>query len=49
MTITITLEDVDGGTKVTGLHEGLPPGVPIADNEAGWESAFARLAALVEE
>ena len=48
MTITITLADADGGTEVTGLHEGLPPGVSIADNQAGWESALARLAALVE-
>jgi uncharacterized protein YndB with AHSA1/START domain len=48
MKITITLVDADGGTLVTGLHEGLPPGVSTADNEAGWESALARLAALVE-
>jgi uncharacterized protein YndB with AHSA1/START domain len=48
MTVTITLADADGGTEVTGLHEGLPPGVSLADNEAGWESALARLAALVE-
>jgi uncharacterized protein YndB with AHSA1/START domain len=49
MTVTITLEEADGGTNVTGLHEGLPPGLRIADNEAGWKSALARLAALVEE
>jgi len=48
MTITIILADADGGTEVTGLHEGLPPGVSTADNQAGWESALARLAALVE-
>ena len=48
MTITIILADADGGTEVTGLHEGLPPGVSIADNQAGWESALARLATLVE-
>jgi len=48
MTITITLADADAGTEVTGLHEGLPPGVSIADNQAGWESALARLATLVE-
>ena len=49
MTITITLSDVDGGTEVVGVHEGLPPGVSIADNELGWRLALARLAALVEE
>ena len=48
MKITITLAEADGGTEVTGLHEGLPPGVSIADNETGWESALARLATLVE-
>jgi uncharacterized protein YndB with AHSA1/START domain len=48
MKITISLVDADGGTEVTGTHEGLPPGVPLADNEAGWASALARLAALLE-
>jgi uncharacterized protein YndB with AHSA1/START domain len=49
MKVTITLVDADGGTDVLGVHEGLPPGVSIADNEAGWQSALARLAALVED
>ncbi|MGE5273497.1 MAG: SRPBCC family protein [Verrucomicrobiota bacterium] len=49
MKITITLADVDGGTEVIGVHEGLPPGVSIPDNEVGWQSSLARLAALVEE
>jgi uncharacterized protein YndB with AHSA1/START domain len=48
MRITITLADSGAGTEITGLHEGLPPGVSTAENEAGWESALARLAALVE-
>jgi len=48
MTITITLVDADGGTDVVGVHDGLPPGVSAADNELGWQSALARLAALVE-
>ena len=48
MTITITLADVDGGTDILAVHDGLPPGVPIADNEAGWRSSLAKLAALVE-
>jgi uncharacterized protein YndB with AHSA1/START domain len=48
MRITITLADDDGGTEVVGLHEALPPGVSLADNELGWESALTRLAALVE-
>jgi uncharacterized protein YndB with AHSA1/START domain len=49
MTITLTLTDADGGTDVLAVHDGLPPGVPLADNEAGWRDALAKLAALVEE
>lgn len=50
MTITISLADADGGgTDVLAVHDGLPPGVPIADNEAGWQEALGKLAALVEE
>jgi len=48
MTITIKLADADDGTDVIAVHDGLPPGVPTADNEAGWREALARLAALVE-
>jgi uncharacterized protein YndB with AHSA1/START domain len=49
MRVTISLADVDvGGTEVVGLHEGVPPGVALSDNELGWESALSRLAALVE-
>ena len=49
MTITISLADADGGgTDVLAVHDGLPSGVPIVDNEAGWREALAKLAALVE-
>ena len=49
MTITITLRDADeGGTELIAVHDGVPPGISVADNEAGWQSALARLAALVE-
>ena len=49
MTITITLSDSDdGGTNLIAVHDSVPPGVSAADNEAGWQSALARLAALVE-
>jgi len=48
MTITITLADADGGTDVLAVHDGLPPGLSAADNEAGWRSSLAKLAALVE-
>ena len=48
MTITLELADANGGTDVLAVHEGLPPGVPTADNETGWRMALDKLAALVE-
>jgi uncharacterized protein YndB with AHSA1/START domain len=48
MTMTTTLSDADGGTDVTVLHEGIPDGVPAADNEAGTRMALTALASLVE-
>jgi uncharacterized protein YndB with AHSA1/START domain len=48
MRMTISLEDVADGTEVVGVHEGIPAGVALADNELGWQSALSRLAALVE-
>jgi uncharacterized protein YndB with AHSA1/START domain len=48
MTITFTLVDADGGTDVLAVHDDLPSGVSPADNELGWQSSLAKLAALVE-
>jgi uncharacterized protein YndB with AHSA1/START domain len=48
MTITTSLADVDGGTEVLAIHDGLPRGVSTSDNETGWREALAKLAALVE-
>jgi uncharacterized protein YndB with AHSA1/START domain len=48
MTITFRLSDAQGGTDVLGLHEDVPPGVSLADNEQGWRMALAKLAAWVE-
>ena len=48
MTSTITLAEANGGTDVVAVHEGLPPGVSLADNETGWRMALAKLAALAE-
>lgn len=45
--ITYTLSDVDGGTEVVGLHEGLPDGVSLADNEDGWRMSLDKLARFV--
>ena len=48
MTITTTLTDVQGGTDVLAVHDGLPPGLSPADNEIGWREALARLVAFLE-
>jgi uncharacterized protein YndB with AHSA1/START domain len=48
MTITMTLTDADGGTEISAVHDRLPPGLSSADNEVGWQSSLAKLAALVE-
>ncbi len=48
MTITISLADAGGGTDVLAVHDQLPPGLSAADNEVGWRSSLAKLAALVE-
>jgi uncharacterized protein YndB with AHSA1/START domain len=48
MTITYLLADADGGTVVTGVHEYLPPGLSVADNELGWSMSMEKLAELVE-
>jgi uncharacterized protein YndB with AHSA1/START domain len=48
MTLTISLVDADGGTEILAVHDRLPPGLSPADNEAGWRSSLAKLAALVE-
>jgi uncharacterized protein YndB with AHSA1/START domain len=48
MTMTWTLHDVDGGTEVDLLHEGIPDVVPPQDNETGSRMSLSKLAAYVE-
>jgi uncharacterized protein YndB with AHSA1/START domain len=48
MTVMITLEEAGEGTDVIAVHDGLPLGVSLADNETGWQMALAKLAAVVE-
>ncbi|MER5385374.1 SRPBCC domain-containing protein [Streptomyces sp. NPDC002688] len=48
MTMTTKLTEVDGGTKVVIVHEGVPDAVPAADNETGTRMALDNLARLVE-
>jgi uncharacterized protein YndB with AHSA1/START domain len=47
MTMTTTLTDVAGGTRVAVVHEGLPDVVPATDNELGTRMALENLARLV--
>ena len=48
MTLTTTLREVDGGTLVELVHEGVPDGIPPEQNEEGTRMALANLAAYVE-
>ncbi|GGQ02685.1 uncharacterized protein YndB with AHSA1/START domain [Actinomadura coerulea] len=48
VTMTTTLTEVDGGTEVLVVHEGMPDTVPAADNETGTRMALDSLAELVE-
>jgi hypothetical protein len=48
MTSPINLPDSDGGTNVEAVHDELPPGVALADNELGWRLAIAKLAKHIE-
>ncbi|NES27939.1 polyketide cyclase [Micromonospora terminaliae] len=48
MTMITTLTDVDGGTEVVVVHDGIPDAIPAEDNEMGTRMALANLASLVE-
>jgi uncharacterized protein YndB with AHSA1/START domain len=48
MTITYALSDAVGGTALTAVHEGVPPGVAPEDNALGWEQSLRKLAAYAE-
>jgi len=48
MTMTWTLSEVEGGTEVGLLHEGLPDAVPPEDNATGTRMSLTKLAAYVE-
>jgi uncharacterized protein YndB with AHSA1/START domain len=47
--VTTTLSDTDHGTEVTVLHEGIPSGVRVEDNELGTAQALAKLAEMFEQ
>lgn len=48
MTVSLSLEDHDGGSDLIAVHDGLPPGLSTDDNELGWRLSLAKLARLVE-
>jgi hypothetical protein len=48
MRITVSLADVEGGTKVTMFFEDIPRGISLEDNQRGLKSSLAKLADLVE-
>lgn len=48
MTVTITLEEVDGGTEVTVHHAGIPKTLATEGAQEGWAMSLENLARLVE-
>jgi uncharacterized protein YndB with AHSA1/START domain len=48
MTLTVTFDEVRGGTNVTLLFERLPPGVRAEDNEEGSRLSLEQLARRFE-
>jgi uncharacterized protein YndB with AHSA1/START domain len=48
MTVTFTLTDVDSATDVLAIHDNVPSGIALADNETGWSMALDKLVLLVE-
>jgi hypothetical protein len=46
--VAIGLADACGGTDALAIHDGLPRGTPIADDEAGGQPSFVKPAAHVE-
>lgn len=43
-TVEVTLEEVDGGTRVTLKHTGLPDAEAVAQHAHGWDLYLGRLA-----
>ena len=47
MLVTVELEEIDGKTKLTLRHEGMPADM-AADAETGWNESFDKLAASLQ-
>jgi hypothetical protein len=48
MSSTRIRRHVNAPREIVAVHDRLPPGLSPADNEVGWQSSLAKLAALVE-
>lgn len=48
MRVTVTFEEVEGGTKVSIVQEGVPAVIPVEDATTGWGMSLENLARLVE-
>lgn len=48
MKVTVTLEEVPEGTRVTIVQENIPKAIPLEDARTGWTSTLENLARLVE-
>lgn len=48
MRVTITFEEVDGGTRVTAVQENIPAFIPLEGSQVGWSQSLDNLARLVE-
>ena len=49
MMVTVIFEDVNGKTRMTLRHAGLPAGMMIDSANEGWSSSFDKLAGVVAE
>jgi len=49
MTITYTISESNGGTNLNIIHDNLPLGVSMSDNEIGWKMALDKFAMLLEK
>ena len=47
MLVTVTFEELEGGTKLTLRHAGIPEGRMSELTEAGWKESFDKLAGVL--
>ncbi|SFN50892.1 Activator of Hsp90 ATPase homolog 1-like protein [Nocardia asteroides] len=47
-TITFMLADAGDGTDLEVLHEGVPTGMTLAENDVAWQVALGKMVALAE-